>query len=268
MRNKDLYSIPDIASIARLDKRLVYEYLSNHSRLDQCVRKSGRMRYFTKEFCDEIVSEMSPPDGWTKMKDLSDELGVDPVVMYTYVMSHSDGNDWKMVRHCVYLSPEYVERITRHNDDRKSRSQQWRQTRQGRKYYAQKERETDDWLNSPVDESELVMFDGFLLTPSQHVTRLEIRNRVYKDVPGFVIDHFRRLVRDNPAPAVERPPIDDSALAADYLSGMSLGQLATRFQRTRMAIVYRLKKAGVYGKRTQPPPKPVQFHCRGAENLS
>lgn len=195
----ELYTIQEIADKAGVSYRNLYLYMRNHNLLSQFVRKRGRKRLFDEEFCDRICRTVSRPNGWTELKDLARQIGKGHYTVLPAVHRIVNECYVQKILNRLYLSPEAVEIVTQYFADCDRKTELWLLSKRGQDYLRQKERDADRWINEPVDESKLVWYDDFLLTPEQHARRLEIRIKRFNDVPKFVIDEFKKSVPPPPA---------------------------------------------------------------------
>lgn len=196
MTSKRLYSVSDIARMARISSDSAYMYMRNHGLYNLHVGKRGRARLYTEDICNRLVEELAVPEGWQPLPQLASSLNVTHAAFANYVHYAIPANLYRKIRHITYLSPEAVEIITRHYKSSEEISARWRQSKRGRAYYESKDKQLDEWINAPVDESELILLDGYLLTPEQHLRRLRIRQKRFNDVPDFIFKHFQALVKE------------------------------------------------------------------------
>lgn len=238
----ELYTIQEIADKAGVCYRNLWQYLKYHNLLSQFVRKRGKKRLFSEEFCDRICRIFALPKGWINLNDAERQMGKQPNTLLQTVHRIVNDSNVRVVLNKTYLSPEAVSVVTEFYADLARRKELFMLSNSGQYYLRQKERDADRWINEPVDESKLVWYDDFLLTPEQHARRLEIRNKRFNDVPKFVIDEFKKSV----PPPQKRTAIDVPELVADYQDGMNISQLARKYKYSRPVIIQRLKRAGVY----------------------
>lgn len=237
-----LYTIQEIADKAGVCYRNLWMYLKYRNLLSQFVRKRGKKRLFSEEFCDRICRNVRPPSDWTGLKDIARQLKKKPITVRRVIERIVKDCNIRIIMHDIYLSPEAVSVVTEFYADLARRKELFMLSKRGQDYLRQKERDADRWINEPVDESKLVWYDDFLLTPEQHARRLEIRIKRFNDVPKFVIDEFKKSV----PPPQKRTAIDVPELVADYQDGMNISDLARKYKFSRPVIIKRLKRAGVY----------------------
>ncbi len=238
----ELYTVKEIADKAGVSYRNLFQYLKYHKLLGQYVKKRGKRKLYSEEFCDRICRIVSKPSDWIELKDAARQMGKNPCTLYQTAKRIVNDSDVRVVLNKTYISPEAVSIVTEYYAEQERRSELWRLSDRGQDYLRQKERDADRWINEPVDESKLVWYDDFLLTPEQHARRLEIRIKRFNDVPKFVVDEFKKSV----PPPQKRTAIDVPELVADYQDGMNISELARKYKFSRPVIIKRLKRAGVY----------------------
>lgn len=184
-------SFDELAKLLGVHKIHLTRWLKECNITDWIKHTKNGKRWFTSETLEILRQAKKPPEGWITMKELEERLCISRDLMI-YQVRKLDKTKARQYWRDMYLSPEAVIQLTIFFSQPKYVKKQYKARKDYNKIYTeQREQEWQEWEDEAVDESELVTFEGYTLTPEEHARRMEIRNKRDNYIPAIVVEHFK-----------------------------------------------------------------------------